>query len=105
MEEKPIPLLLPACLMGFFSPPPKQELLDEEKKTMTKSRRIERSTSTFDFASYHTIDEVLCSAEHSLRLAKVTLSPCHGCIHAVTFVVAGETPLGTRLSSLGGGFS
>ncbi|KAF1515174.1 UNVERIFIED_CONTAM: Carboxypeptidase A1, partial [Eudyptes robustus] len=35
-----------------------QELLDEEKKTMTKSRRVERSTSTFDFASYHTIDEV-----------------------------------------------
>ncbi|KFM09796.1 Carboxypeptidase A1 [Aptenodytes forsteri] len=35
-----------------------QELLDEEKKTMTKSRRVERSTSTFDFASYHTIDEI-----------------------------------------------
>uniref|UniRef100_A0A8C3K2Q5 Peptidase M14 domain-containing protein n=1 Tax=Calidris pygmaea TaxID=425635 RepID=A0A8C3K2Q5_9CHAR len=35
-----------------------QELLDEEKKNMTKSRRIERSTSTFDFASYHTIEEI-----------------------------------------------
>ncbi|KFP29365.1 Carboxypeptidase A5, partial [Colius striatus] len=35
-----------------------QELLDEEKKTMLKSRRMERSTGTFDFASYHTIDEV-----------------------------------------------
>ncbi|KFQ38522.1 Carboxypeptidase A1 [Mesitornis unicolor] len=35
-----------------------QELLDEEKKTMMKSRRIERSTNTFDFASYHTIDEI-----------------------------------------------
>ncbi|NXH79299.1 CBPA1 Carboxypeptidase, partial [Hydrobates tethys] len=35
-----------------------QELLDEEKKTMMKSRRIERSTNMFDFASYHTIDEV-----------------------------------------------
>ncbi|NXW12167.1 CBPA1 Carboxypeptidase, partial [Fregetta grallaria] len=35
-----------------------QELLDEEKKSMTKSRRIERSTNTFDFASYHTIEEV-----------------------------------------------
>ncbi|KAM9277590.1 carboxypeptidase A1-like [Cariama cristata] len=34
-----------------------QELLDEEKKTMMKSR-IERSTSMFDFASYHTIDEI-----------------------------------------------
>ncbi|NWQ88005.1 CBPA5 Carboxypeptidase, partial [Burhinus bistriatus] len=35
-----------------------QQLLDEEKKNMTKSRRTERSTSTFDFASYHTIEEV-----------------------------------------------
>ncbi|XP_074428703.1 carboxypeptidase A1-like [Larus michahellis] len=35
-----------------------QELLDEEKKNMTKSRRTERSTSTFDFASYHTIEEI-----------------------------------------------
>ncbi|NXX83069.1 CBPA1 Carboxypeptidase, partial [Urocolius indicus] len=35
-----------------------QELLDEEKKTMLKSRRMERSTGTFDFASYHTIDEI-----------------------------------------------
>ncbi|NWI24052.1 CBPA1 Carboxypeptidase, partial [Sula dactylatra] len=35
-----------------------QELLDEEKKTMMKSRRVVRSTRTFDFASYHTLDEV-----------------------------------------------
>ncbi|XP_063180657.1 carboxypeptidase A1-like [Chroicocephalus ridibundus] len=35
-----------------------QELLDEEKKNMTKSRRTERSISTFDFASYHTIEEI-----------------------------------------------
>ncbi|NXN08224.1 CBPA1 Carboxypeptidase, partial [Indicator maculatus] len=35
-----------------------QELLNEEKKTMMKSRRVERSTSTFDFASYHTLDEI-----------------------------------------------
>ncbi|NXX97905.1 CBPA1 Carboxypeptidase, partial [Centropus bengalensis] len=35
-----------------------QELLDEEKRAMMKSRRLERSTSTFDFASYHTIDEI-----------------------------------------------
>ncbi|NXW61681.1 CBPA1 Carboxypeptidase, partial [Eurystomus gularis] len=35
-----------------------QELLDEEKKTMAKSRRVQRSISTFDFASYHTIDEI-----------------------------------------------
>ncbi|KFP81512.1 Carboxypeptidase A1, partial [Apaloderma vittatum] len=35
-----------------------QELLDEEKKTMARSRRVERSISTFDFASYHTIEEI-----------------------------------------------
>ncbi|NWI71462.1 CBPA1 Carboxypeptidase, partial [Todus mexicanus] len=35
-----------------------QELLDEEKKMMAKSRRVARSISTFDFASYHTLDEV-----------------------------------------------
>ncbi|NXP14563.1 CBPA5 Carboxypeptidase, partial [Thinocorus orbignyianus] len=35
-----------------------QALLDEERKNMTKSRRIQRSTSTFDFASYHTLEEV-----------------------------------------------
>ncbi|NXO54570.1 CBPA1 Carboxypeptidase, partial [Aramus guarauna] len=35
-----------------------QKLLDEEKKTMMKSRRITRSTNTFDYASYHTIDEI-----------------------------------------------
>ncbi|KAM6301867.1 carboxypeptidase A1-like [Podargus strigoides] len=35
-----------------------QELVDEEKKAMMKSRRTERSTSTFNFASYHTIDEI-----------------------------------------------
>ncbi|NXL05605.1 CBPA1 Carboxypeptidase, partial [Mesembrinibis cayennensis] len=34
-----------------------QELLDEEKKTM-KSRRRVRSTNTFDFASYHTLEEI-----------------------------------------------
>ncbi|NXK47729.1 CBPA1 Carboxypeptidase, partial [Chauna torquata] len=35
-----------------------QQLLDEEKKTMMLSRQLERSTSTFDFASYHTLDEI-----------------------------------------------
>uniref|UniRef100_A0A8D0EIM2 Peptidase M14 domain-containing protein n=1 Tax=Strix occidentalis caurina TaxID=311401 RepID=A0A8D0EIM2_STROC len=39
-------------------------LLDEEKKTMMKSRRMERSTSTFDFASYHTLDEVLFALQN-----------------------------------------
>ncbi|NXT13845.1 CBPA5 Carboxypeptidase, partial [Prunella fulvescens] len=35
-----------------------QELLDEEKESMRMSRRVKRSSRTFDFASYHTIDEV-----------------------------------------------
>ncbi|NXN31598.1 CBPA1 Carboxypeptidase, partial [Nycticryphes semicollaris] len=35
-----------------------QALLDEEKKNMTRSRRIQRSISTFDFASYHTLEEI-----------------------------------------------
>ncbi|NXM74966.1 CBPA5 Carboxypeptidase, partial [Serilophus lunatus] len=35
-----------------------QKLLDEEKQTMMRSRRIKRSSRDFDFASYHTIDEV-----------------------------------------------
>ncbi|NXI53924.1 CBPA1 Carboxypeptidase, partial [Chloroceryle aenea] len=35
-----------------------QKLLDEEKKTMMRSRRVARSIRTFDFASYHTLEEV-----------------------------------------------
>ncbi|NWY06903.1 CBPA5 Carboxypeptidase, partial [Nothoprocta ornata] len=35
-----------------------QELLNEEKRTMALSRRLQRSTDTFDFASYHTIEQV-----------------------------------------------
>ncbi|NXP18518.1 CBPA5 Carboxypeptidase, partial [Scytalopus superciliaris] len=35
-----------------------QELLDEEKESMMKSRRAKRSSGEFDFASYHTLDEV-----------------------------------------------
>ncbi|NXO79452.1 CBPA5 Carboxypeptidase, partial [Sitta europaea] len=35
-----------------------QELLDEEKESMRRSRRVKRSSRMFDFASYHTLDEV-----------------------------------------------
>ncbi|NWV71103.1 CBPA1 Carboxypeptidase, partial [Malurus elegans] len=35
-----------------------QELLDEEKESMRKSRRVKRSSRTFDFSSYHTLDEI-----------------------------------------------
>ncbi|KAL2308866.1 hypothetical protein Nmel_005036 [Mimus melanotis] len=35
-----------------------QELLDEEKESMKRSRRMKRSSRMFDFTSYHTIDEI-----------------------------------------------
>ncbi|XP_010074471.1 PREDICTED: carboxypeptidase A1-like isoform X2 [Pterocles gutturalis] len=55
-----------------------QKLLDEEKKTMNKSRRTERSTSTFDFASYHTIDEIydwlsVLVADHPNLISKLRI--------------------------------
>jgi hypothetical protein len=33
-------------------------LLDEERDAMAKSRRLERSTNSFSYSSYHTLDEV-----------------------------------------------
>ncbi|XP_067325463.1 carboxypeptidase A1-like [Anolis sagrei] len=35
-----------------------QDLLDEEKETMLLSKKSERSTGTFSFSSYHTIEEI-----------------------------------------------
>ncbi|NXT68154.1 CBPA5 Carboxypeptidase, partial [Chaetops frenatus] len=35
-----------------------QALLDEEKESMRRSRRVKRSSRTFDFSSYHTLEEV-----------------------------------------------
>ncbi|ELW48045.1 carboxypeptidase A5 isoform X1 [Tupaia chinensis] len=35
-----------------------QVLLDEEREAMAKSRRLERSTSSFSYSSYHTLDEI-----------------------------------------------
>lgn len=32
-------------------------LLDEERDAMAKSRRLERSTNSFSYSSYHTLDE------------------------------------------------
>ncbi|XP_011239386.1 carboxypeptidase A5 isoform X2 [Mus musculus] len=34
-----------------------QVLLDEERDAMAKSRRLERSTNSFSYSSYHTLDE------------------------------------------------
>lgn len=98
MEEKSNPLFLPACLISGFFLSPNQELLDEERESMRRPRRIKRSSRTFDFASYHTLDEVPLSAEHLLgshcgHTSVVTV--------AVTFLVTGET----SLEHLGGSFS
>ncbi|KAM5303611.1 carboxypeptidase A5 isoform 1-T1 [Glossophaga mutica] len=35
-----------------------QVLLDEERETMAKSRRLERSASSFSYSSYHTLEEI-----------------------------------------------
>ncbi|CAM4511512.1 unnamed protein product [Lepidochelys kempii] len=35
-----------------------QELLDEEKEAMMVSRKFERSSNSFNFSSYHTIEEI-----------------------------------------------
>ncbi|XP_027764410.1 carboxypeptidase A1-like [Empidonax traillii] len=35
-----------------------QELLDEEREAMVRTRRVKRSSRTFDFGSYHTLDEI-----------------------------------------------
>uniref|UniRef100_A0A8C2SLD8 Carboxypeptidase A1-like n=1 Tax=Coturnix japonica TaxID=93934 RepID=A0A8C2SLD8_COTJA len=35
-----------------------QQLLDEEKRSMMLSRRMERSVNKFNFASYHTLEEI-----------------------------------------------
>lgn len=67
---------------------------------MLLSKEQERSTSTFDFASYHTLDEVLCSAERSLHLPGAVLWLCaRGDIGG-----GGSDTLGTFLPSLGGEF-
>ncbi|XP_059251599.1 carboxypeptidase A5 isoform X2 [Mustela nigripes] len=35
-----------------------QVLLDKEREAMAKSRRLERSTSSFSYSSYHTLEEI-----------------------------------------------
>ncbi|NXL87154.1 CBPA1 Carboxypeptidase, partial [Alectura lathami] len=55
-----------------------QRLLDEEKKTMMLSRRMERRTNVFNFASYHTLDEIYdwmdtLVAEHPNLVSKIQI--------------------------------
>ncbi|NXD07587.1 CBPA1 Carboxypeptidase, partial [Nothocercus nigrocapillus] len=55
-----------------------QELLNEEKRTMRLSRRLERSMDTFDFSSYHTIEEIYdwmeqLAAEHPSLVTRLQI--------------------------------
>ncbi|XP_040858057.1 carboxypeptidase A5 [Ochotona curzoniae] len=53
-----------------------QVLLDEEREAMAKSRRLERSTSSFSYSSYHTLEEIYSwidnfVTEHSDIISKI----------------------------------
>ncbi|XP_051857008.1 carboxypeptidase A5-like [Antechinus flavipes] len=55
-----------------------QALLDEEKKGMSSSRRLERSTSSFRYNAYHTLEEIYTwmdnlVAEHSDLVSKIMI--------------------------------
>ncbi|XP_062956608.1 carboxypeptidase A5 [Cynocephalus volans] len=55
-----------------------QVLLDEEREAMAKSRRLERSTSSFSFSSYHTLEEIYSwmdnfVTEHSDIVSKIQI--------------------------------
>ncbi|XP_054353272.1 carboxypeptidase A5 isoform X9 [Pongo pygmaeus] len=53
-------------------------LLDEEREAMAKSRRLERSTSSFSYSSYHTLEEIYSwidnfVMEHSDIVSKIQI--------------------------------
>ncbi|XP_045421448.1 carboxypeptidase A5 isoform X2 [Lemur catta] len=55
-----------------------QVLLDEEREAMAKSRRLERSTSSFSYSSYHTLEEIYSwidnfVTEHSDMVSKIQI--------------------------------
>ncbi|XP_006861199.1 PREDICTED: carboxypeptidase A5 [Chrysochloris asiatica] len=55
-----------------------QVLLDEEREAMAKSRRLERSTSSFSYSSYHTLEEIYSwmdsfVTEHSDLVSKIQI--------------------------------
>lgn len=45
-----------------------QELLEKEKAEMMSNTAMERKTKTFNFAAYHTLDEVSSHIAHALKL-------------------------------------
>ncbi|EAW83760.1 carboxypeptidase A5, isoform CRA_e [Homo sapiens] len=55
-----------------------QVLLDEERQAMAKSRRLERSTNSFSYSSYHTLEEIYSwidnfVMEHSDIVSKIQI--------------------------------
>ncbi|KAG8515671.1 Carboxypeptidase A1, partial [Galemys pyrenaicus] len=55
-----------------------QVLLDQEREAMAKSRRLERSTSSFSYSSYHTLEEIYSwidnfVTEHSDIVSKIRI--------------------------------
>ncbi|XP_008511048.1 carboxypeptidase A5 isoform X1 [Equus przewalskii] len=55
-----------------------QVLLDEEREAMAKSRRLERSTNSFSYSSYHTLEEIYSwidnfVTEHSDIVSKIRI--------------------------------
>ena len=58
---------LPVCASAS------QVLLDEEREAMAKSRRLERSSSSFSYSSYHTLEEV--GLPHQALDSAVLLDP------------------------------
>ncbi|XP_019501657.1 PREDICTED: carboxypeptidase A5 isoform X1 [Hipposideros armiger] len=55
-----------------------QVLLDQEREAMAKSRRLERSTSSFSYSSYHTLEEIYSwmdnfVTEHSDIVSKIQI--------------------------------
>ncbi|XP_055248253.1 carboxypeptidase A5 isoform X2 [Gorilla gorilla gorilla] len=55
-----------------------QVLLDEEREAMAKSRRLERSTNSFSYSSYHTLEEIYSwidnfVMEHSNIVSKIQI--------------------------------
>nr|XP_012644680.1 carboxypeptidase A5 isoform X3 [Microcebus murinus] len=55
-----------------------QVLLDEEREAMARSRRLERSTSSFSYSSYHTLEEIYSwmdnfVTEHSDMVSKIRI--------------------------------
>uniref|UniRef100_A0A8C6R9B1 Carboxypeptidase A5 n=1 Tax=Nannospalax galili TaxID=1026970 RepID=A0A8C6R9B1_NANGA len=54
-----------------------QVLLDEEREAMAKSRRLERSTNSFSYSSYHTLEEIYSWIDNLVTENSNTVSKIH----------------------------